>query len=324
VVIATTLRLFVHRRLPVVRRWLVAQRWWGVSAVAAVVAVAVAAASVLLVVRPRADPRAAPRRLPGVAGLSAAWAAGVRREAARWVAGQVGRGAVVACDPVMCGALRAQGFPVRNLRLLAGPAQSPRGSAVVVSAAELRGWFGTRIADAWAPVVAASFGAGSARVQVRVTAPAGAAAYKAALRADWRARAWAGQQLLTNPHVMVTGVARGELAGGLVDARLMITLAALATIGPVRVAAFGDAGPQATPGQPLRAMVLASPGGPRRAQAGYLRSLLAFAATQRAQYRPMSAQLAERSGQPVLVITFAAPSPLGLLGPAAYQNLDGW
>jgi hypothetical protein len=37
----------------------------------------------------------------------------------------------------------------------------------------------------------------------------------------------------------------------------------------------------------------------------------------------MTARLGQQSGQPVLVIGFAAPAPLGLLGPAAYQNLDG-
>jgi len=109
----------------------------------------------------------------------------------------------------------------------------------------------------------------------------------------------------------------------MVDTRLMITLAMLASAGTVRVTGFGAAGPGAAPGQPLRSAVLASADRPRRAQPGHLRSLLAFVAAQRGPYRPMSARLSQRSGEPVLEITFAAPSPLGLLEPAAYQHLEG-
>jgi hypothetical protein len=321
-VIATTLRLSLRRRMPALRRCAVV-RWWGVIAVVAVVTAG--GVSVLPVLRTSPAHRAAERRQPpGVVGLAVLRAAAVaRREAVHWVVTQVSRGAVVACDSVICAALRAQGFPARNLRVLAGPAEGPRGSAVVVSAAALRGRFGSRLADVYAPGVVASFGSGSARVEVRVTASSGAAAYLAAFRADWRARRWAGRQLLGNSHVIVAGVARGELAAGLVDARLMIMLAALADVGVVRVAAFGDAGPRAAPGEPLRAAVLASPGLPRRSQPGYLRSLLAFVAAQRAPYGAMGAQLSQQLGQPVLVIKFAAPSPLGLLGPAAYQKVEG-
>jgi hypothetical protein len=222
----------------------------------------------------------------------------------------------------MCPVLRAAGFPARYLRPVADPAEIPGGS-VVVAAAALRGWLSSRLADGSAPVVAASFGSGSARVQVRVTAPAGAAAYADALRADWRARRSAGRQLLSNPRVMVAGAARRELAAGLVDTRLMVTLAALAAAGPVRVTGFGDSGPHADPGQPLRAAVLAGPGAAGSSQPGYLRSLLGLVASQRGAYRPLSARLTQWDGQPVLVIMFAAPAPLGLLEPAAYQNLDG-
>ena len=323
VVIATTLRLFVGRRVPGLRRWPRA-RWWGLAGMTAAV-VALGAVSVLpgLGVG-RADPVAKPHRPPARAGLAALRAAEVTRgEAARWVAAQVGWDAVVACDRMMCAQLRAAGFPARNLRVLAGPAETLRGAVVVVSAAALHGWFGNRLADAWAPVVAAGFGTGSARVQVRVAAPAGAAAYLAGLRVDWGERRWAGRQLLGNPRALAPGLAGRELAAGLVDARVLVTLAALADTGVVRVAAFGDAGPQATPGEPLRAAVLAGPAGPGRARLSYLRSLGAFVAAQRPPYRPVSVRLSRQGGQPELVIRFAAPSPLGLLGPAAYQNLTG-
>jgi hypothetical protein len=330
-VIAATLRLFAHRRLLALRRFPRRPWGWGVVVAAVVVAavvvgaVAVGAVAVLPVLgaaRPTDSPVG--RRLPpAAAGLAAVRAAAAaRQDAARWVIGQVGRGTVVGCDSAMCPVLRAEGFPARYLRPVANPAKMPGGS-VVVAAAALRGWWSSRLADRSAPVVAASFGSGSARVQVRIAKPAGAAAYADALRADWRARRSAGRQLLSNPRVMVAGAARRELAAGLVDTRLMVTLAALAAAGPVRVAGFGDSGPHADPGQPLRAAVLAGPGAPGSTQRGYLRSLLGLVASQRAPYRPMSARLAQLDGQPVLVITFAAPAPLGLLGPAAYQNLDG-
>jgi hypothetical protein len=320
-VIAATLRLFAHRRILALRRSPGRLLAWGL----AMAAVVVGAVAVLPMLGPprRADPAAGRRLPPAAAGLAALRAAAVaQQDAARWVIGQVGRGTVVGCDSAMCPVLRAAGFPARHLRPVADPAEIPGGS-VVVAAAALRGWLSSRLADGSAPVVAASFGSGSARVQVRVTAPAGAAAYADALRADWRARRSAGRQLLSNPRVVAPAAARRELAAGLVDTRLMVTLAAAAAAGPVRVAGFGDSGPHAAPGQPLRAAVLAGPGAPGSTRWGYLRSLLGLVASQRGPYRPMSARLAQRDGRPVLVITFAAPAPLGLLGPAAYENLDG-
>ena len=77
------------------------------------------------------------------------------------------------------------------------------------------------------------------------------------------------------------------------------------------VVAFGDSGPGAGPGVPLRTVELASPPG---AKSGYLTSVLALARAQQAPYLPNSATLARLAGgQEIARIEFAAPSPLGLL-----------
>lgn len=153
-------------------------------------------------------------------------ATAVRDRAAAWVAGQVSRGAIMACDPAMCAALAHHGA--------------------------------------------------------------------------------AGQQLLQDPHLRVTPSARAALAVGRVDARLLITLAALAASEParepLRVTGFGAADPGASPGLPLRTARLAAPGGAAH-------RMLAFLRAQRSPYQPGYAGAAG----PAVTVEFAAPAPLGLL-----------
>ena len=162
-----------------------------------------------------------------------------------------------------------------------------------------------------APTVIASFGSGSARVDVRVYAAGGAAAYLAALRADKQVRQSLGGVLLRNSRVSATPAARAQLAAGQVDTRLLAILATLCGQGPVSIVAFGDSGPGASSGIPLRAAELASPPG---AKAGYLPSTLALLHAQQPPYLANSATLARLSdGLQVVRIEFAAPSPLGLL-----------
>jgi hypothetical protein len=231
----------------------------------------------------------------------------VRGQAAAWVASQVSAGAIVACDPVMCSVLVRHGFPAANLLVLAPGAVDPLGSAVVLATSAVRAMFGSRLATVYAPQTLASFGTGEARIDVRAIAPDGAAAYRTALAADVRARRAAGLQLLADPRVTVAAPARAELASGRVDARLLITLAALAATGPVRIVAFGDGDPGAGPGTPLRMAELAAP--PATAP-----GLLAFVRAQRPPYLPVRSSLSRGPGvQTVLSIEFSAPSPLGLL-----------
>jgi hypothetical protein len=305
-VAGTTLQLFLARRRT---------RWRVIAGLVLALIVFVGGGLTVALIR-NSGPGAAPRRghaspagaTPGLAQVQAATAA--RLQAAAWVAAQVSHSAVVACDPAMCAALQARAFPAGNLMTI-GPATSdPLGSTVIVATAAVRSQFGSRLITVYAPTVIASFGSGSARVDVRVYAPGGAPAYLAALRADQLARQNLGRVLLRNSRVSAAPAARAELAAGQVDTRLLATIATLAGQGPVSIVAFSDSGPGASMGAPLRAAELASPPG---AKSGYLPSVLALLRAQQAPYLATSLSLARRDGQEIVQVEFAAPSPLGLL-----------
>ena len=102
-------------------------------------------------------------------------ATAARAQAAAWVAHQVSTSAISSCDPAMCAALAQHGIAAGNLLVLRPGASDPLGSDVVLATAAVRGMFGSRLADVYAPEVLASFGTGQARVDVRIVAPDGAA-----------------------------------------------------------------------------------------------------------------------------------------------------
>jgi hypothetical protein len=253
---------------------------------------------------------AAPGQAPaGSAPVAAATAA--RQRAAAWIAAQVSHSTVVSCDPAMCAALEARGFPSGDLMTIGPSAGYPLGSAVIVATASVRSEFGSRLTTVYAPAVIATFGSGAAQVDVRAYAPDGAAAYLSALKTDQAARQSAGSQLLRNHRVDAAAAARAPLAAGQVDARLLITIATLAAQGRVSIVAFGDSGPGASPGVPLRAAELSQPPGTK---SGYLQSVLAFLRAQQAPYLANNVTLAKlANGQDIVRIEYAAPSPLGLL-----------
>jgi hypothetical protein len=228
-----------------------------------------------------------------------------RQQAAGWVANQVGRNVIVACDPLMCTALQRHGFPAANLTPVVAGTPDPLGSGVVVSTQPVRDALGSRLTTVYAPLVLASFGTGQSLVEVLATAPDGAAAYQTAEQADLQARRLAGGQLLHNKNLHLSKGAAADLASGQVDSRLLITLAALARQ-PVRVLGFGGSGPGAAAGVPLLEMEIRSTG-PR-----YLRGLLAFLAGQRAPL--LAAAGVSHVGKITIVhVKFTAPSPTGLL-----------
>jgi hypothetical protein len=316
-VLGTTLRLWAARRTRQITRGMSpgARNRWRIAAVV-VVSLAVLAAVAVPVALSSSSQDASARRDGGDGAVSAA--AADRVKAAVWVAQQVSRSAIVACDPAMCNVLAAHGVPAANLLQLGTGAGDPLGSTVVVATAVIRNQFGDRLADVYAPDVLASFGSGAAQVQIRVTAPDGAAAYLTSLRADLAARQKAGRQLLHNANVVVSGSASRELAAGQVDSRLLITLATLAARRRVRVVAFGDSGPGASPGIPLRSAELAIPLIAVGAGRGYLRWVLAFIRAQQAPYRVASAKIGLVATKGLILrIEFAAPSPVGLLGTAS-------
>jgi len=222
----------------------------------------------------------------------------------------VAASAIVACDPAMCAALHADGLPATRLLVLGTATADPLGSDVVVATLAVRNEFGTRLQSVYAPVVIASFGTGAGRIDIRAIAPDGTAAYQAALAADRRSRISAGSQLLRNPRIIVTGGARNALSGGDVDPRLLMMLAALADQQQVRITAFGDPSPGASPVVPLRSVEIAALG-PGAEAAASLRSMLSLIDAQRQPFQPLRAALA---GSSALTVEYAAPSPLGLLG----------
>jgi hypothetical protein len=279
---------------------------------AVVAAVLVATAAGVVAWHPRASTvraGAAPPRLSAVLDHAAA----IRSRTAAWVARQISRTAIVACDPGMCSALLAQGIAPGNLLELRAATPDPLGSDVVVATAAVRSQFGARLAGVYAPGILASFGSGGLRADVRAIAPDGGAAYQAALASDLVARRDAGRQLLGNPHLRVSAAARAELRAGQVDPRLLTTLAVLAATGSVQVTAFGDSGPGAGEGVPLRSAEIT---GPSRADPARLRDMIAFVRAQRPPYLPSRSLITPgAAGSPVLTIQFAAPSPAGLLQP---------
>ncbi len=275
-----------------------------------VLAAAIVAASALIVAVPRhtATPAPAPARA-GAGPLGAI--ANVRQETAAWVAGQVSRSAIVACDPVMCTALQAQGLAAQNLLTLHSAASDPLGSDVVVATAAVRSQFGARLADVYAPTVIASFGSGAAQIDVRAVAPDGAAAYRAALDADLLARRAAGTQLLSNQLITAAPAPARALASGEVDSRLLIMLAALAAKYPLNLVTFGAQAPGASPQVPLRSVEVAATAAQGAAE---IRLVQDFLQAQLPPYHPLSLQVLAAGTRPVLRIEFGAPSPLGLLG----------
>jgi hypothetical protein len=243
----------------------------------------------------------------------------VRDRAADWVASQVGRADLISCDQAMCRALQARGVPADDLVVLKPGRTGPLRSAVVVVTAAARKIVGSRRLAADASAAIASFGSGAGRIVIGVVFPRGAAAYAAALRKEVADRKTAGSSLLLLGPVTATAVARQQLQGGQVDARLVLTLAELASQWPVTIMAFGDRGPGASPGIPFRSadlVVTDSKAGPAparqvRMMSDFVHQLGGYFASARIG----TVRLA--SGQEAVRIEFKAPGRFGLLGTSA-------
>ena len=170
-VIATTIRLWWERRGS---RW----RWAGAAALAVVVVVAAGLAVALspsgakAPSRHRAGGGEAPSQHRAGGGANPVLSAqAARSDAAAWIDQQVSRGTIVSCDPVMCSALLAHGFPAANLDSLRPSAPDPLASDMIAATAVLRSQFGPRLTSVYAPITVASFGTGSAQVDVRDRGP---------------------------------------------------------------------------------------------------------------------------------------------------------
>jgi hypothetical protein len=245
-----------------------------------------------------------------------------RDQAATWVTQQVSHNAVVSCDQTTCAALRADGFPSRNLRVLGPTAAYPLTSAVVVVTAYVRNLFGSSLSSDWAPGVLAAFGSGYASITVRVIAPDGAAVYRQALAADGAARKTTGADLADVNGIMLSPAAKTQLVAGQPDSRLLLAIAALAADKPIDIVQFGNVGPGGDADMPLRFADLAeNVQAAHMTGSAYVQSVKAYLSTVPARFRPASTEtVVLPSGQAVLRIAFTAPSPLGLLGPQGGTN----
>jgi hypothetical protein len=251
----------------------------------------------------------------GTHGASVSATAAAMAQAAAWITGQVGGDEIIACDPAACAALRAHGVAAGRLLPVRPGTTSLSAADVIVASASIRSQFGRRLIDDYAPALLASFGTGASMVDVRASFPGGMAAYHSALRADFTARQSAGAQLLHSRRIMVSPQGASQLKAGEVDPRLLVMLAALASLQPLRVVAFGDASPGVqAPSASLTLRQVTITSADSRGGAAALAPVLAMVQAQRAPYRPVFASIVDSaSGQAELLIRFAAPSPLGLL-----------
>ena len=218
----------------------------------------------------------------------------------------------------MCAALTAHGFPAGQLVVLGPTSPDPVPSVLVVETATVRELFGSSLAAAWAPAVLASFGSGPGAITVRVVAPHGAAAYQTSLNADLADREKSGAALLNDSPITVSATARSQLLAGQVDSRLLLALASLARHQPIDIVRFGNLGPGASPGVPLRFADLAqSVPAAHMDPAAYVRAVWAVLSGPDAPVLPARAISGTAQGRALLRVEFNAPSPLGKPGPGS-------
>jgi hypothetical protein len=314
-VLVTTIRLWAQRHLG--RLWPATPRWRLITILlVAAVLFGGGAITVALARGGTSSGSAGPGGAgAGAGGAALTDAAAARSAAATWVARQVSADAIIACDPRMCAALQQHAIPASRLLVLGAANPAPLGTDVIVSTAAVRSELGGRLAGVYAPVDLASFGTGSAQVAIRVVAPDGSAAYLRQLRSDVKGRKSAGQQLLGNPRIQVSGPARRALAAGQVDSRLLSAFAALATMYSVDVTGLGPAGAGAGPGMPVRSAEIAPGRRTIRHRPDTLSALASFLRAQQPPFRPAGVTTVRLpSGRTVLRVSYGAPEPLGLLG----------
>lgn len=286
------------------------------AGVAALALVLIAAAMLTLVLSSRSSHQSArPASATQVPGhLVAVARAKARSAAASWIAAQVRRRATVACDPAMCGALIKRGFPARDLRPVGRTASVPLTAALVVVTPAISRQFGPGVTGRWAPAVLASFGQGSNRVDVRIVAPRGAAAYESALSADRKLSKNVGTGLVTSRQIAASAAARKAMTSGLIDARILIVLTALTSENPIDILDFGASQKGATPGLPLRVADLAATDeAAHLTEKVYVQALEELLRAQPPRYRPVRLAIVSVGGRRALRIEFSAPTPLRLL-----------
>jgi len=238
--------------------------------------------------------------------------AAARTEAITWILQQVSRAAVVSCDPQVCTDLANRGFPSANLLTLGPASTDPLGSNLVVATSAIRAQFGGRLTSVYAPATIASFGSGSAAIDIQLVFPGGTVGYRAVQLTALHARKAADAQLLANSQIEVSATARAQLLSGDIDPQLPQLLAIMADSHPVYIVDFVNQSPGGGPASLLRSVDLATVDtAAQLTSAAYLGWMQAFIDAQTAQYLPAWAQqVTLRTGQAVLRIGYGAPSPL--------------
>ena len=217
----------------------------------------------------------------------------------------------MSCDTEVCAQLVSAGFPSANVLTLGPGSNDPLGSALVVATGPIRTHFGTRLVSVYAPAKIASFGSGTARIDIWLVYPGGAVRYDADERTALPGRKTVGVELLANSNIEASAAARAQLLSGDVDPRLPQLLAIMAGRHPVRIVDFVDQSPGGGPASLLRSVDLATADSAAHlTRAAYLGWMQAFIGAQRAEYQPTVRQVTPNAGQTVLRIGFAAPSPL--------------
>jgi hypothetical protein len=236
-----------------------------------------------------------------------------RSQAVAWIVHQASRADIVSCDPVVCQDLVKQGFPESDVLPLGSGSNDPLGSALVVATAAVEAQFGGRLESVYAPIVLASFGQGSAKINIRWLYPGGTDKYHSVAPGDLSSRQTAEAQLLTNSQITVSPKARAQLLSGDIDPRLPQLLATMAGIHPVDIVAFVGESPGGGPASLMRAVDLATADTKAHmTPTAYLGWIKGFIEAQRSQYLPVWEEQAATpgTGQAVLQIAYGAPSPL--------------
>nr|WP_062330779.1 hypothetical protein [Herbidospora sakaeratensis] len=232
-------------------------------------------------------------------------AAREREQAAAWVARQV-RG-IVGCDAPVCALLAGQIEPSRLLPLR-GQEEVLNADVVVLTPA-LRELFGPGLEPVTAPEPLATVGS---IMIVRVT-PQGAGTFAKTLERDKRDRRDAGRELLANPRLAATPRATRQLAGGEVDARILVSLAALAASHRLYIREFEDGGgdPREVP---YRTVEISSVDGDEPSEAS-VSGIIRFLEAQESRFHPIEVNIARPvdAVSTILRIRYAAPSPTGSL-----------
>jgi predicted Ser/Thr protein kinase len=291
------------------------RRWRPVAVLASVALVAGIGGTAFLLTRHGPAPRSRPGGHAGGSGPIDHEAA-VRAQAVNWITQQVSRAAVVSCDAQVCADLVMKGFPLGDVKPLGNQSNDPLGSNLVVATAAIRAQYGSRLASVYAPAVIASFGSGSARIDIRLVFPGGTTRYRSAQQAAARTRKADDAQLLENRQITFSATAKQQLRSGDIDPRLTLLIDGMAHYHPLGIVQFTGQSPGGGPASLLRSVDLATADSAAHlAPAPYVAWMRSFVNAQRAEFRPAwSQEVTLATGHTALRVGYYAPSPLSLTG----------